>query len=299
MPRFSANLGFLWPDRPLLDRIDAAAAAGFRAIELHWPYDVPAAAVRARCEAHGLALLGVNTARGREGESGLGALPGREAEFGAAVDQSIAFCVAAGGSAIHCMAGVIGDADPAAARATFVENLRNASRRAEPHGLTLLLEPINPKDAPGYFYSTVAEGAAVIEEAGCGNLRLMFDCYHVGMVGQDVVGTLRRFLPLVGHIQFASVPDRAEPDGGSLDYRDVFRAIDALGYAGWVGAEYRPRDGTDAGLGWMVPPTEAPASPAVSLMITRRQKERLRELGFAEEAIRGMKPAEAHAHLGL
>ena len=297
MPRFSANLGFLWPDRPLLDRIDAAAAAGFRAIELHWPYDTPAAAVRARCEAHGLELLGVNTSRGHEGEFGLGALPGREAEFQAAVDQSIAFCVAAGGGAIHCMAGKPGEADLAAARETFVANLRDASRKAEPHGLTLLLEPINPKDAPGYFYSTVAEGAAVIEEAGCGNIGLMFDCYHVGMVGQDVPDTLRRFLPLVGHIQFASVPDRAEPDGGTLDYAQVFRTIDALGYAGWVGAEYRPRAGTDEGLGWMTATAEGP--PAVSLMITRRQKERLRELGVGEDAIREMTPAEAHARLGL
>ncbi len=297
MPRFSANLGFLWPGRPLLDRIDAAAAAGFRAIELHWPHDVPAAAVRARCDAHGIALLGVGTPRGRDGESGLGALPGREAEFEAAVDQSIAFCVAAGGTAVHCRTGVVGDSDPAAARATFVENLRGASRRAEPHGLTLLLEPVDPKDAPGCLCSTVAEGAAFIEEVGCGNLRLMFECHHVGAVVQDVVGTLRRFLPLVGHIRVASVPDRAGPDGGTPDYREVFRAIDALGYAGWVGAEYRPRGGTDEGLGWMASPTEAPL--AVSLMITRRQKQRLRELGFAEEAIREMKPAEAHARLGL
>lgn len=297
MPRFSANLGFLWPDRPLLDRIDAAAAAGFRAVELHWPYDTPAAEVRARCDARRVTLLGVNTSRGREGESGLGALPGREAEFAAAVDQAIAFCVAAGGSAIHCMAGVIGDADPAAARDTFVANLRDASRAAEPHGLTLLLEPLNPRDAPGYFYSTVAEGAAVIEAVGAPNLRLMFDCYHVASVGQDVGATLRRFLPLVGHIQFASVPDRAEPDSGTPDYPDVFRAIDALGYAGWVGAEYRPRAATDDGLGWLAA-AEA-AAPAVSLMITRRQKERLRELGFTEDAIREMRPAEAHAHLGL
>ena len=296
MPRFSANLGFLWPDRPLLDRVDAAAAAGFGAIELHWPYDTPAAEVRARCEAQGLTLLGVNTARGRGGEFGLGALPGREVEFQAAVDQSIAFCVEAGGGAIHCMAGRIGDTDSAAARDTFVANLREASRRAAPHGLTLLLEPLNPTDAPGYFYSTVAEGAAVVEEVGAGNLRLMFDCYHVGMVGEDVVATLRRFRPLVGHIQCASVPDRAEPDDGTLDYAEVFRAIDALGYDGWVGAEYRPRADTDAGLGWR---TTLTAAPAVSLMITRRQKDRLRELGFAEEAIREMTPAEAHAHLGL
>ncbi len=303
MPRFSANLGFLWPDRPLLDRVDAAAAAGFRAIELHWPYDVSAAAVRARCAAHGLTLLGVNTARGGAGEFGLCALPGREAEARAAIDEAVAWCAEAGGSAVHCMAGVTAGLDPEAARACFLDNLRHASRAAEPHGLTLLLEPLNPVDAPGYFYSTVAEGAAVIEEVGAANVRLMFDCYHVGTVGQDVVAELRRYLPLVGHVQFASVPGRAEPGLGELDYGAVFRAVDALGYAGWVGAEYRPRGDTDAGLGWMSAaqagpaPAEAPA--AVSLMITRRQKAELGALGFSDEAIREMTPAEAHRHLGL
>lgn len=251
MPRFSANLGFLWPDRPLLARIDAAASAGFRAVELHWPYDVPAAAVRARCSAHGLQLLGVNTSRGREGEFGLGALPGREAEFQAAVDQSVAFCVEAGGTAIHCMAGKTGSVEPAAARQTFVANLREASDKAEAHGLTLLLEPINPVDAPGYFYSTVDEGTEIIDAVGRANVRLMFDCYHVGMVGEDVAAALRRVLPFVGHVQFASVPERAEPDGGTLDYRAVFRAVDATGYDGWVGAEYKPRGDTDAGLEWL------------------------------------------------
>ena len=139
--RYSANLGFLWPDRPLLARIDAAAHAGFKAIELHWPYDTPAAAVRARCERHGLQLLGINTVRGDlgAGENGLGALAGREAEFQAAVDQSIAYCLAAGGTAIHCMAGFVPPEAREAAGRVFVKNLREASDKAAPHGLTLLL----------------------------------------------------------------------------------------------------------------------------------------------------------------
>ena len=253
MLRFSANLGFLWPDRPLLERIDAAAQAGFRAVELHWPYDVPAAEVRARCAARGMKLLGVNTVRGdvAAGENGLGALAGREREFQAAVDQSIRFCVEAGGTAVHCMAGRVEPEDRRRARMIFVQNLQEASAKAEAHDLILLLEPLNAKDAPGYFHSTLAEGATVIEETGCANIKLMFDAYHVGVTEGDVLGKLERYFPLVGHVQIAAVPSRAEPDEGSFAFPPFFAALERLGYAGWVGAEYKPRADTDAGLGWL------------------------------------------------
>ncbi len=253
MLRFSANLGFLWTDRPLLDRIDAAAVAGFRAIELHWPYDVPAEHVRTRCDAHGLTLLGINTVRGdvAAGENGLGALAGRENEFQAAVDQSLAFCKMAGGGGVHCMAGVVAPADRALAHDVFVRNLKTASAKAERAGLTLLLEPLNPFDAPNYFYATADEGAAIIAETGCSNIRLMFDCYHVGRVGDDVIATLERLLPIIGHVQIAAVPSRAEPDRGDLDYRAVFAALERLPYAGWTGCEYKPAGQTDDGLTWM------------------------------------------------
>jgi len=252
MLRFSANLGFLWPDRPLLDRIDAAARAGFKAIELHWPYDVAPEQVRARCVDHGLTLLGLNTVRGNvaAGEFGLGALAGREAAFQDAVDQSIAFCVAAGGNAVHCMAGVVAPAARGQAHDVLVGNLRTASAKAAPHGITLLLEPINQRDAPGYFYSTAAEGAAIIEETGCANIKLMFDCYHVGLSEGDVIVNLERFLPVIGHVQIAAVPSRAEPDRGDLDYRTVFAALKRLPYTGWTGAEYKPAGSTDDGLRW-------------------------------------------------
>ena len=253
MLRFSANLGFLWPDRPLLEKIDAAAAAGFKAIELHWPYDVAAADVKARCDGHDLKLLGVNTVRGdvTKGENGLGALKGREAEFQAAVDQSIRFCVEAGGTAVHCMAGRVEPEDRVEARKLFVRNLQEASAKAAPHGLTLLLEPLNAKDAPGYFYSTLAEGANVIEETDCPNIKLMFDAYHVGVTEGDVVAKLERYYPITGHVQIAAVPTRAEPDEGTFEWTPFFAALERLGYAGWVGAEYKPRAGTDAGLGWV------------------------------------------------
>ncbi|WP_363316371.1 TIM barrel protein [Chelatococcus sp.] len=251
--RYSANLGFLWPDRPLLERIDAAAGAGFKAIELHWPYDTPAAEVRARCERHGLKLLGINTVRGNlaAGENGLGALAGREAEFQAAVDQSIAYCLEAGGTAIHCMAGFVpAEAREAAAR-VFVKNLREASDKAAPHGLTLLLEALNPHDAPGYFYSTQAEAARIQEEAGRANIKLMFDVYHVGAAEGDVLRRLTRYLPAIGHVQIAAVPSRAEPDEGEINYRAVLDHLAGIGYGGWVGLEYKPRAGTDEGMGWV------------------------------------------------
>lgn len=253
MIRLSANLGFLWPDRPLLERIDAAAAAGFEAIELHWPYDVPAATVRARCAAHGLQLLGLNTVRGdaARGEFGLGAIPGREAAFQASVDQAIEYCVEAGGVAVHCMAGKVEAADRKIARAVFMANLRQASEKAKKHEITLLLEPINQRDAPGYFYSTVAEGTDIISGSGCSNLRLMFDCYHVGVAEGDVLAKLAQTMPVIGHVQVAAVPSRAEPDSGTLDYRSVFSALSEMGYEGWVGAEYKPQGDTTAGLGWI------------------------------------------------
>lgn len=253
MPRFSANLGFLWPDRPLLDQIEAAARAGFKAIELHWPYDTDPAAVRAACARHGMQVLGVNTARGdlAKGESGLGALAGRQAEFQAAIDQSIAWAVAAGGTSIHAMAGLVAPADIPVATAVFADNLRLAADKAAAHGLTILLEPLNPRAAPGYFYSTLRGAGEMIARTARPNIKIMFDVFHVGVAEGDILTKLEYWLPYIGHVQIAAVPSRAEPDEGEVHFPAVFAALDRLGYAGWVGAEYRPRAGTDEGLAWV------------------------------------------------
>jgi hydroxypyruvate isomerase len=250
MPRFSANLGFLWRD---LERIDAAGRAGFRAIELHWPYDVAPESVKAACAGHGLTLLGVNTIVGdaAKGDFGLGALAGREAEFQAAVDQSIAWCLASGARSIHAMAGVVPPEARARARETFLANLAVAAAKAADRGLTLLLEPINPRDKPNYFYSRAEDAASLIDELGAANVKLMFDVYHVGVSEGDVLKRLERYLPIIGHIQIAAVPSRAEPDEGEIAYDRVLAAIDRLGYEGWVGCEYKPRADTDAGLVWV------------------------------------------------
>jgi hydroxypyruvate isomerase len=184
------------------------------------------------------------------GEFGLGAVPGREADFQAAVDQSIAYSLISGATSIHAMAGVVPREHRAAARQTFLGNLQAAATKAARHGRTLLLEPLNPRDKPGYFYSTVGEAASLIAELGAPNVRLMFDVYHVGVAEGDVLRKLALHFPLIEHIQIAAVPSRAEPDEGEIAYRAIFDEIEALGYQGWVGCEYKPRGSTDAGLAW-------------------------------------------------
>ncbi|MCA0320470.1 MAG: TIM barrel protein [Proteobacteria bacterium] len=253
MPRFSANLGFLWQGLPLLDQIEAAAKAGFRAVEMHWPYDTDPKAVRAACTRLGLAMLGVNTVRGdtAKGENGLGALPGRQAEFQAAIDQAIAWQVAAGGTAIHAMAGIVKPAAKPEATGVWAENLSLAADKAARHGLTILLEPLNPRASPGYFYSTLRGAGEMIARVGKPNVKIMFDVHHVGISEGDVLTNLDTWWPMIGHVQIAAVPSRAEPDEGEINFRAVFEKLDAKGYDGWVGAEYRPRGDMEAGLAWV------------------------------------------------
>ncbi|MBS0124102.1 hydroxypyruvate isomerase family protein [Thetidibacter halocola] len=245
--KFSANLGFLWADRPLPDAIRAAHAAGFDAVECHWPYDTPAAEVRAALDQTGLPMLGLNTIRGNPGENGLSALPGREAEARAAIDQAIAYAVAVGAQAIHVMAGF---AEGPEAHAAFLANLRYA-RTACPDAITLLIEPLNRHDAPGYFLRTTDQAAALLADLDLPGMKLMFDCYHVGRTEGDVVTRLAALLPLIGHIQFAAVPDRGAPDHGEMDYNYVFDRIAALGWSRPLGAEYKPGGSSDDTLGWL------------------------------------------------
>lgn len=250
--RLSANLGFLWPDRELIERIGAASRAGFKAVELHWPYDTPASEVKAACAAAGVQLLGINTALGdaARGEAGLGALPGREADFEATAFQALDYATAAGGTSVHAMAGKPGDAAFEAARETFVANLKSMTVEAARRGLTVLLEPLNPHDMPGYFYSRVEEAADIQDRVGADNLKIMFDVYHVGRTQGDVLTRLEAHIDRIGHVQIAGVPARQEPDRGEIAYRAVFEALERLGYDGWVGAEYKPEGDTDEGLAW-------------------------------------------------
>ncbi|MGK7651082.1 hydroxypyruvate isomerase family protein [Roseovarius sp. B08] len=248
MPRFSANLGFLWAQLALPEAIRAAAGAGFDAVECHCPYDTAPDVLRDALHETSLPLLSLNTAWGNAdaGDFGLAALPDRGAEARAAIGAAAEYARVAGAGAIHVMAG---KAEGPAAKTAFLENLSYACDIAPDR--TILIEPINPFDVPGYFLRTTAQAQEVIAEVGAPNIKLMFDCYHVARVEGDVIARLRAVLPDVGHIQFAAVPDRGAPDHGDVDYDMVFREIDALGWTNPLGAEYRPAGETKASLGWL------------------------------------------------
>jgi len=252
MLRFSANLGFLWRELPLVERISRAKAAGFDAVEFHYPYDVPVEAVRAALLDAGLPATGLNTRPGNEaaGELGLSALPGREAEARAAIDEAIDYAKAIGAGSVHVLAGRLGKNEPHASQA-YRDALDYAGRRAEAAGIVVLIEPINQRNAPGYFLRTSDQAAAIIAELGRKNLRILFDCYHAQISEGDLTRRIENLLPLIGHIQIAAVPSRAEPDEGEVAYDRMLRAIDAMGYEGFVGAEYRPRGTVEEGLGWL------------------------------------------------
>jgi len=248
--QFSANLGFLWNDRPLADAVRTAKVAGFDAVECHWPYEEPADDVIAALAETGLPMLGINTRRGDpgRGDNGLAAIAGREEEARAAILEAVSYAQAVGANNIHVMAGI---AEGERARRSFVDNLEFACSQAAPHGLTILIEPLNRYDAPGYFLSTTDQAVGVMEDVGARNLKLMFDCYHVQLMEGDLTRRLEKLMPRIGHIQFASVPDRGPPDEGEVAYRHVFDVIERLGYAAPLGAEYRPRGAVEDSLGWM------------------------------------------------
>jgi len=248
--KFSANLGFLWKELPLPEAIHAARNAGFDAVECHWPYDVEIADVNAALNETGLKMLGLNTSLGQEdqGDFGLAALPDRICEARKGIDQAIAYASAIDCKNIHVMAG---NASGSKAHQTFIENLSYASELAAQHRITLLIEPLNCFDAPHYFLKTIEQAKAIINEVKADNLRLMFDCYHIARTEGDVMHHLQEMLPIIGHIQFAGVPDRGAPDQGTLDYSQVFALIKELGYDDPLGAEYRPSSTTLASLGWL------------------------------------------------
>ncbi|NKC22767.1 TIM barrel protein [Ochrobactrum oryzae] len=245
---FSANLGFLWNDLPLPEAIRRAKEAGFEAVECHWPYKTPAEDVVEALAETGLVMLGLNTRRGNTGENGLLALPGREQEAHAAIDEAISYAAATGTEAVHAMAGI---AEGTRARATFLKNLRYACTRARKHGITILIEPLNPYDAPGYFLRNTAQAEAIIRELDLPELRLMFDVYHQQITAGDICRSFETLLPIIGHVQIASVPMRERPDRGEVDYRFVLSYIQALGWTRPVGAEYRTNGSTEETLGWL------------------------------------------------
>ncbi|HEY8579877.1 MAG TPA: TIM barrel protein [Beijerinckiaceae bacterium] len=249
--RFSANISMLFQELPFLERIAAAARAGFDAVECHFPYDTPPGEVVARLRDSGLVMNGINTPPGDLGTFGLAAQPGAEAAFARALDDALAYAQAVGAQTIHCMSGVTPPERRAAARDVFLGNMARAAPLARAAGVTLLLEPINRYDRPDYFISRSDEAADLLRTIDDSAVKMMFDVYHVQIMEGDVLRRMERFWPLIGHFQFASVPERAEPDLGELRMSAIFEAIARGGWDGFVGAEYRPRGATLDGLGWL------------------------------------------------
>ena len=248
--RISANLGFLWNELPLDVAISKAAAIGFDAVECHRPYSYPTSVVREALQKSGLPMLCLNTIPGdpMAGELGLAALPGREFDARAALDQAIDYAVAIGCRAVHVMAG---RASGIHAAKVFQNNLSYADEKASASGLVILIEPLNPGDAPGYFLNSMEMAADILGNLGGKNVRLMFDCYHQQIIRGDLLRSFERYLPLIGHVQFASVPDRAEPDHGEVNFHWLLREMQTLGYEGFFGAEYKPKDASGLKIGWL------------------------------------------------
>lgn len=250
MPRFAANLTMMFNEVPFLDRFEAAAKAGFKGIEILFPYEYPVEEIAARLKANGLQLVLFNAPPGdwNKGERGLAALPGREAEFEATLRQALEYAKALGCPRVHVMAGLV---HQGASRASYVGNLKKAAPIARDHGVELLIEPINTRDIPGFFLNRTSDARAVIYEVGEPNLRLQFDIYHRQVMEGDVATAIREYASLTRHYQLANPPDRGEPDEGELNYAWLFRLIDETGFDGWIGCEYRPRRGTVEGLKWV------------------------------------------------
>jgi len=257
MPKLAANLSLMYPEIEFLDRFAAAAADGFKAVEYLFPYPYPADELVQRLRRHGLRQVLFNMAQGNweAGERGIAALPGREADFAAALATALDYAKALGCPRLHCMAGIVpAGVDRAACEATYLANLRRAAPAAAAAGVVLLLEPLNQRDFPGYFLNRNSQARAIIEAVDHPTVRLQFDAYHTQMSEGFLAETLRENFAIVGHIQIAGVPGRNEPDQRQeINYPYLFQRIDELGYDGWIGCEYRPRAGTRAGLAWAAP----------------------------------------------
>ncbi len=254
MPRFAANLSMLFTEVPLLERFERAARAGFQAVELQFPYDVPAAALRERLQAHQLRMVLHNMPGGdtAAGERGMACHPGRVDEFRASVTRAIAYATTLGVRQLHCMAGKApAGVDDALLRATFLDNLRHAAPRLQAAGLKLLIEPLNKHDAPGYWLNRNDQAVGVIEELGLDNVYLQYDCYHAQRSEGELAGTLSRYLPYIAHVQVADNPGRFEPGTGEIHFDFIFEHLHRIGYTGFVGCEYQPAGLTEVGLGWL------------------------------------------------
>jgi hydroxypyruvate isomerase len=253
MPRFAANLTMLFNEVPFLDRFERAAKAGFEAVEFLFPFAHPAAEIKARLQGNGLRLVLHNLPAGDwdAGDRGIACQPGREAEFRAGVAKAIEYAAALGVPQLNCLAGKVpAGVDDATARRTFVDNLKFAAGELKAAGLKLLIEPINSYDIPGFWLNRTAQAVAVLDDVGAPNAFVQYDIYHAQRMEGELAATMQKHLPRIGHVQLADNPGRNEPGTGEINWAFLFPHIDRIGYAGWIGCEYKPAAATEAGLGW-------------------------------------------------
>ncbi len=256
MPRFAANLSMMFQEVPFLERFGRAAAAGFAGVEFLFPYEHPKDAIAGELKRHGLtqALFNMPPGDWAKGERGLSSLPGREGEFHKGVETALAYAEATGCRTVHCMAGMLPDGVHREERELlYIDNLKRAAKACAAAGITLVIEPINTRDMPGYLLNFQGDGRRIIEAVGEPNLKLQLDLYHCQIMEGDLAKHIEAFLDITGHIQVAGVPERHEPDTGEINYPYLFDLLDAKGYSGWIGCEYRPAGQTEAGLGWFAP----------------------------------------------
>lgn len=254
MPRFAANLTMLFNEVPFLDRFEKAAAAGFTGVEYLFPYDFPVEELVAKLKANNLSQVLHNLPAGNwgGGERGIAILPERVDEFRAGVDKAIEYATALGCPQVNILAGIVpAGADREVLHNTFVNNLKFAAPKIKEAGLKLLIEPINTRDIPGFFLNYTKQAKAIIEEVGSDNLFIQYDIYHMQIMEGDLARTIEANLAQIAHIQLADNPGRNEPGTGEINYPFLFRHLDAIGYEGWVGCEYKPKGETGAGLGWL------------------------------------------------
>jgi hydroxypyruvate isomerase len=253
MPRFDANLTMLFGEVDFLDRFEAAAKAGFAGVEYLSPYEYDKRALRQRLDDHGLTQVLHNVPSGNwgAGERGIACHPGRQQEFAEGVDKAIEYATVLGCARVNCLAGILpAGVEPRAARQTLIENLARAAERLRPLGIKLLIEPINTRDIPGFFLTRTDQALEIIAEVGADNLFVQYDIYHAQIMEGDLAMRITNHLPQIAHMQVADTPGRHEPGTGEINYDFLFGAIDAAGYQGWIGCEYKPAGSTLEGLTW-------------------------------------------------
>lgn len=256
MPRFSANLSMLYPDLPFMDRFAAAAADGFKAVEYVGAYDQDPAALRRLLDHHGLvqALFNLPAGDWAAGERGIACHPDRVEEFRGGIAKAIDYAKATGCEQVNCLAGIApAGHDRAVLEQVLIDNLAYAAPRLAEAGIKLLLEPINTRDIPGFLINSTDDYERIAAAVGADNLYLQYDFYHMQVVQGDLLPNFSRLQSRIAHVQVADNPGRHEPGTGEINYSNIFAALDAAGYAGWVGAEYKPKAATSAGLGWFAP----------------------------------------------